>query len=343
MKALSLFSGIGGLDLAAETSGITSISLCELDPFCRQILKLRFRNTPIIEDVHSIKGDEFEGVDIIHGGFPCQDLSAAGLKKGLEGEKSKLWFEMLRIIGRARPRYVVAENVYNAVNLALDSVVGGLENEGYEVWPVVLPAAAFGAPHERKRLCVLALRGDVADACGERLQGGEWGGALREQGSSTPEPALECCSGLWATPKASDSIVGATARTSGRPLEKTTHLAAQVHLWPTPELKRWSTPTASDCRGVTRGGRDPLNPDWEECLMGYPVGWTDPDCPEPEEWPGWPMGKGAEQYDYEPPRLTARREHRVSRVKALGNAVVPQQFTPIFQAIRIMDGGMINE
>ncbi len=346
MKALSLFSGIGGLDLAAEAAGIQTIAMCEIDPFCREILALRFHDIPIIEDVRSIQGDEFKGVDVIHGGFPCQDLSSAGPQEGLEGERSKLWFEMLRIVGNARPRYVVAENVYNAVNLALDRIVGGLESEGYKVWPVVLPASAFGAPHERKRLCVFAIRGDAADAKYDRRE--RWsqenekarietansvmpfrenlwptptvrGNHNRKGLSKNAGDGLATAVRLWMTPKASDSYMGRTARQSDRPAEMTTQLQSQIY----------------HVEGRQPAGQ--LNPDWVECLMGYPIGWTNPDCENPQEWPGFPMPPGFEQYDYEPPRLTDRREHRVNRIKVSGNAVMRQQFEPVFQVIQLID------
>ena len=77
-----------------------------------------------------------------------------------------------------------------------------------------------------------------------------------------------------------------------------------------------------------------LSPDWVECLQGFPLGWTDIDCEEPEPWPGWPAGMGAEQYPYEPPRTCKNVPNRAKRLKALGNAVVPQQFAAFFEAIR---------
>ena len=136
LKALSLFSGIGGLDLAAEMAGIETVALCEIEPFPVEVLKKRFPDVPIFSDVRKLKRGDIDGtIDIIHGGFPCQDLSVAGVQKGLEDEEGKptarsgLWFEMLRVIHVIRPRYVVAENVRGAVNLALDTVQAGMEDE----------------------------------------------------------------------------------------------------------------------------------------------------------------------------------------------------------------------
>lgn len=132
MKGLSLFSGIGGLDLAAMSVGIEPVAMCEIEPFPVQILKKRFPGVPVLPDVRKVNGHDYRGtVDIIFGGFPCQDLSVAGRKAGLidrEGNvtRSGLWFEMLRIISEARPRFVVAENVRGAINAALDTVTRGL-------------------------------------------------------------------------------------------------------------------------------------------------------------------------------------------------------------------------
>ena len=160
MKALSLFSGIGGLDLAAESCGIETAAFCEIEPYAVEVLKRRWPGVPIIDDVRKIRGCDWT-VDVVHGGFPCQDLSVAGKQAGLEGERSGLWYEMLRVISELRPRYVLAENVRGAVNLALDTVYSNLVNEGYKVYPYVISASAVGAPHQRERLFVVGVREDV--------------------------------------------------------------------------------------------------------------------------------------------------------------------------------------
>ena len=182
LNALSLFSGIGGLDLAAEMAGIKVKAFCEIEPFPVEVLKKRFPGVHIFNDVKTLTKESFmevmlkngggvessQPIDIIFGGFPCQDLSQAGKQAGLEGERSGLWFEMLRVISEFRPRYVVAENVRGAVNLALDTVYSGLVGEGYKVYPYVIPASAVGAPHQRERLFVVGVREDVANSYCER-------------------------------------------------------------------------------------------------------------------------------------------------------------------------------
>ncbi len=170
MNALSLFTGIGGLDLAAEMAGIKTAAFCEIESYPISILEKRYPGIPIYNDIRQLKGSDFnDRIDVIHGGFPCQDLSIAGKQAGLEGERSGLWFEMLRVISELRPRYVVAENVRGAVNLALDTVYSGLVGEGYKVYPYVIPASAVGAPHQRERLFVVGVREDVANTYPARL------------------------------------------------------------------------------------------------------------------------------------------------------------------------------
>jgi DNA (cytosine-5)-methyltransferase 1 len=320
MKALSLFSGIGGLDLAASRAGIRTVAMCEINKFCRRVLAARWPDAPVFEDIRDIRGDDFdETINVIHGGFPCQDLSVSGRREGLAGERSGLWFEMLRVVELYRPAFVVAENVGGAVNLALDTVKSGLEAAGYQVAAILLPVSAFGAPHERHRLGVVGVRRDVADSCGDRLQGDKLEESEWEQGAqSLHKQPVRCGDCLWPTP----TVCGNHNRHGASP-NAGDGLSTAV--------KMWAMPNAADCKGSHSVGS--INPDWLECLMGYPIGWTNPECRGLTSWPGWPMGKGHEQYDYEPPRLTHERKFRASRVKAIGNAVVPQQFYPIFRAI----------
>ncbi len=164
MKGLSLFSGIGGLDLAATAAGIEVAGMCEIAEYPQEVLKRRFPNARIVSDIHDVHGEDWRDSDIVFGGFPCQDLSFAGRRAGLSGMRSGLWAEMLRVVSEIRPYWVMVENVRGAVSLALDSVRTGLEDEGYVVWPFVLPASAFGAPHLRERMFVVGARQDVADA-----------------------------------------------------------------------------------------------------------------------------------------------------------------------------------
>jgi DNA (cytosine-5)-methyltransferase 1 len=160
----SLFSGIGGFDLAAQWMGWNNVFHVERDPFCRQVLAHHFPESQSFDDVKTFNATPFRGrVSVISGGFPCQPFSAAGKRAGTSDNRY-LWPEMFRIIREARPTYVVAENVRGLISwnegLVLDTVCADLEGEGYEVFPVVLPAASVNAPHRRDRIWIVAYRPD---------------------------------------------------------------------------------------------------------------------------------------------------------------------------------------
>jgi len=171
MKHISLFSGIGGFDLAAEWIGWQNIASCEINSFSRRHLEFYWPNAYHHDDIHTLTFDllneeiskkypEWQSDDIIlTGGFPCQPYSQAGKRLGKEDERH-LWPEMLRVIREVRPRYIVGENVSGLVNwsdgLVFEEVQVDLENEGYEVQAFILPAAAVDAPHRRDRVWFIA-------------------------------------------------------------------------------------------------------------------------------------------------------------------------------------------
>jgi DNA (cytosine-5)-methyltransferase 1 len=156
----SLFSGIGGFDLAAEWMGWTNVFHCEWNPFGQKVLKHYWPDAELFTDITKSNFTKYAGtIDIISGGFPCQPYSAAGKRKGKEDERH-LWPYMLDTIKSVRPRWVVGENVLGLVNwsggLVFHEVQADLEAAGYEVWPYVLPAASVGAPHRRDRVWFVA-------------------------------------------------------------------------------------------------------------------------------------------------------------------------------------------
>ena len=164
MKHASLFSGIGGFDLAAEWMGWENVFNCEWEAFPRRVLKHHFPNAIQYEDIRDLDATTYVGrIDIITGGFPCQPYSLAGKRKGKHDERH-LWPEMLRVIRECTPRYVVGENVRGLVNwndgLVFEEVCADLEAEGYEVQPMLLPAAGVGAPHRRDRIWFVAYSDD---------------------------------------------------------------------------------------------------------------------------------------------------------------------------------------
>jgi len=156
----SLFSGIGGFDLAAEWVGWTNVFQVDNDKWCQKILQKNFPNTDKYEDIKEFDGTKYRGtVDIISGGFPCQPFSHAGKRKG-EADDRFLWFEMLRIIREVQPQWVVGENVAGLLSMdggkTLETILTSLEDEGYNNEIFVIPACGVGAWHKRERVWIVS-------------------------------------------------------------------------------------------------------------------------------------------------------------------------------------------
>mgnify|MGYP001557945272 CR=1 FL=1 len=160
MNVLDLFSGIGGFSLGLERAGMRTVAFCEIEPFCRQVLAKHWPSVPCYDDVRTLTADHLRAdgisVDVICGGFPCQDISVAGKGAGIDGSRSGLWSEYARIIGELRPRYVIVENVAALLNRGLDRVLGDLAAIGFDAEWNCIPASAVGAPHRRDRLWIVA-------------------------------------------------------------------------------------------------------------------------------------------------------------------------------------------
>jgi len=160
MRHGSLFSGIGGFDLAAEWMGWENVFHCEWMEFPRKVLDYHFPNADSHIDICKTDFTKYANtIDILTGGFPCQPFSLAGKRKGTDDERY-LWGEMLRAIKEIKPKFVIAENVFGITNidggLVFEQVCVDLENEGYEVQPFIIPAAAKNAPHRRDRCWFIA-------------------------------------------------------------------------------------------------------------------------------------------------------------------------------------------
>jgi DNA (cytosine-5)-methyltransferase 1 len=151
----SLFAGIGGIDLGLERAGWECRWQVEIDDFCRKVLTKHWPDVPKYSDIKEIDGHELQAVDLIAGGFPCQPVSLAGKRKAQEDERW-LWHEFARIIGRVRPRMVLAENVPGLRSKGFGDVLRDLARLGYDAEWACIPAAAFGAPHLRYRLFIVA-------------------------------------------------------------------------------------------------------------------------------------------------------------------------------------------
>lgn len=160
MNALSLFSGIGGIDLAGEWAGIKTVAMCEREPFCQKVLRKHWPDIHIYDDVCTLTKERLEAdgigtIDLIHGGYPCQPFSHAGERKG-EADDRHLWPEVKRLLETVRPRWFVGENVAGHITLGLDDVLSDLGSIGYASQPVVIPAVSIGASHRRQRVFVIA-------------------------------------------------------------------------------------------------------------------------------------------------------------------------------------------
>ena len=212
MKHGSLFSGIGGFDLAAQWMGWENVFHCEWNPFGQKILKHYWPKAESFNDITKSDFTKYANtIDILTGGFPCQPYSSAGQRKGKEDERH-LWPHMLRAIQEISPRYIVGENVRGLLNwgggLVFNEVCIDLENNGYQVAPVLIPACGVGAPHRRERIwfvatntdrdgwrclcrqqpkqsfkthakpCNTCSEGDVANPVNEGLQRGEFNGTF---------------------------------------------------------------------------------------------------------------------------------------------------------------------
>lgn len=169
LRVLSLFAGIGGFDLGLErTGGFETVAFCEIDPFCQKVLRKHWPKVPIYDDVRTLTAETLRGdgvaVDIITGGFPCQDISTAGKQAGISsGTRSGLWSEIVRLTRELSPSYVIVENVANLLSGPsiqpggwFGRVLGDLAECGYDAEWRNIPAWLLGRPHERERVWIVA-------------------------------------------------------------------------------------------------------------------------------------------------------------------------------------------
>ena len=280
MKIGSLFSGIGGLELGLEAAlDGRVVWQAESDPYCRYILANHWPEARRYKDVREVDRTA-EEVDLICGGFPCQDLSVANRGgRGLEGDKSGLWCEYARIIDELRPAIVVIENVPGLVRRGLDVIVHHLDRCGYSVEASRIRAEDVGAPHRRERLFVLGYSHRA-----RQLQPG-----VADLGRRPGDPDQTMA----------DPLCDRLARRSQAPA------ADRVTTRRRPESR-----VGRNAHGLQPGLDRPGRKQRSNQIIHH----------------RWPLGQGAAQHDHEPQRTIPARSMRGrgSRIRALGNAVVPQ-------------------
>lgn len=318
----SLFSGIGGLDLAAEWAGFETVGQVERADYQYRVLQKHWPNVPKwrnIEDVtiHTIREAGIEHAPtVLSGGFPCQPFSCAGQRRGAEDDRY-LWPEMLRVVQELRPAWVVGENVAGIINLALDDVLTDLERAGYACRAFLLPAAGVGAPHMRDRVFIVA--NDDRDGCdGARLHLRSRGlvktsADSRREGAPVADTTGIRCEGGSEWERRGEEEEGGVQK----PLSRGADVAHSTR-----ELSH---------RGGTTGNRraEPANGRWWDSEP--PVGRVVARLPAGVD------ELGLDRHDYGVPYA----RNRAARLRCLGNAVVPQQAYPVFQAIAAIETGAI--
>lgn len=306
LNVLDIFSGIGGFSLGLEAIGMQTVAFCEINPFCQKILTRHWPSVPIFSDVTTIHKEDLKAlplIDVIAGGFPCQDISVAGKQKGITAKRSGLWKEFVRLINEIRPKYAIIENVANLRSTGLINVLQDLWKIRYDAEWHCIPASAFGAPHRRDRIWIIAY---PSCESGFRL-------SLRKEEEKSVT-GINCKNVSNSDCKRWNS--GAYNKQRGYlPDNKNRQHSETQQEWdiresrtsqickilPDTDCQRLQgcggfeeiSPICSQeqigmyycSRGIKQWGEEPLevprlkddrlNPDWVEWLMGYPISWTD--------------------------------------------------------------------
>lgn len=316
---LSLFSGIGGLDLAAEWAGFHTVGQCEFADYPTRVLEKHWPDVPRWRDIRTLTKESFyertgrRTVDVISGGFPCQPFSVAGKQRGKEDEQY-LWPEMLRVIRELRPHCVVGENVPGIIRIAAGQVVKDLEQAGYHVVVLNFEAAAVGAWHRRSRVFFVASDAEHDEQAAAEIAGGAEPGSDRDQertaAAMQPEGLGSC------ERRAADVAYTDRQRRKGIKQPETSDAT---------KGERECPPHGAACQ-CGEALHDSLRSGCQRLDRGKKL----PELADGRCWAAEP-GLG---------RVAHGIPHRVDRLKCLGNAVVPQQAYPIFRAIADVERSM---
>lgn len=264
----SLFSGIDGLALGVQLcTGARLAWHCERDTDASAILARHWR-APNLGDITAVDWSAVEPVDILVGGFPCQDISLAGKGAGIDGERSGLWTHFVRAIRALRPRVVFVENVSALATRGLDRVLGDLAESRYDAAWSTVSSASVGAPHRRERLFILA----VAYADGAGLERSE---RIPQQSQPAEPRGVEVHAPEATTPDADGAglsrVASSRARAGGPSRHDTDGRSASPRALP----RRDSTMGDDTRPSRTAAGSRRLNPAFVEWMMGFPDGWTE--------------------------------------------------------------------
>lgn len=310
---VSLFAGVGMIDLAAEAAGFETVASAEVDPFCRSVLQKRFPNSDHYGDVREMQAFGVERPLLLSGGFPCQGISASGSAKGLDDHRSGLWSEFSRLIGEFRPEFVLIENSPMLRTRGMEVVLSDLVRVGYSAKWDGITAQSVGAPHLRDRIFIIARSDGSPELPEFPAKFGRAGfirdGKIIEAKSKYPVKRKKSL-GLLPTPRHANNEWRTTrnAPTHGNGHGKT--LAGELN-----DRERAAgmtpAPSSDNCGNI--------NPEFVEWFMGLPCSYTDPtvdnnDLGVHSGWGNWPPL----------PYTAANVPNRKGRLMALGNGCVPQ-------------------
>jgi DNA (cytosine-5)-methyltransferase 1 len=307
LRLLDLFSGIGGFSLGLERSGnFETVAFCEIEPYPRAVLKKHWPNVKVYEDVKELSRERLEadglGIDAICGGFPCQDISTAGRGAGLAGERSGLWFEFHRLIKEIKPQVAIIENVSALRSRGLDQVLRSLSEIGYDAEWHCIPASAVGAPHRRDRIWIVAYPNNQLWRSQSPISSGERTGSRDQLGWSGSDVAD--ATELHSNGRNTDSEVGVTSTCESGNSSGADTLADTI------------------CLGQQGSGTSGYASDQETAGERQTIDALN--------------GSLRDFWRVEPDvgRVANGVPNRVDRLRALGNAVVPQIPEMIGRAIR---------
>jgi DNA (cytosine-5)-methyltransferase 1 len=339
-KLLDLFSGIGGFSLGAEANGIPTVAFVEKDPFCQKVLRKHWSNTPIISDIRTVKGEDYEtdGVTIVSGGFPCQPFSQAGKRKGTDDDRY-LWDETLRVVTETKPRWFIGENVDGLVNIqdgmVLRSVQDDLEKEGFKVQCLVIPSSSIGAWHQRKRIWIIGE--NVSNTNDSRDRTSKHG--TERQGNKTDDQGRQEQS--QSKPSRHSQDVSNTIGELSDGCSSTTRLSPEKQEWMVSHSQEYKDKVWGETKRCNQqtGSRGDVSNTNGERLQGHGVQTN----MEVEERQVSSIGSPQGQYTWWQTESKLRGvphgisyeldKDRANRIKALGNSIVPQIAYQLFKSI----------